>query len=242
MALIPQNTEIPKCFKVICYCTVIGEQSIVCLIVFKIEMKIVIEIPEKVKRSPKQTVWNLFISLAEYNFVLSSKHKIRDFLLVNFPTFYRLYQKAKYTTDNSSCGLEDCVKIVINLCPHLLKTFIITHCFISPSLNIKEVWSMFLKKEHLYPIKTYENVFQQLGIISEYKMKIFCFFENVKYQMVTTPSKTQYCEYLFKSFAGGSKCLVWFGFLYMFYFILWYTIESWMKKNRRLLYVLGFTK
>lgn len=56
MALIPQNTEIPKCFKVICYCIVIGEQSIVCLIVFKIEMKIVIEIPEKVKRSPKQTV------------------------------------------------------------------------------------------------------------------------------------------------------------------------------------------
>lgn len=37
--------------KVICYCMVIGEQSIICLIVFKIEMKIVIEVPEKVKRS-----------------------------------------------------------------------------------------------------------------------------------------------------------------------------------------------
>lgn len=77
------------------------------------------------------------------------------------------------------------------------------------------------KKGTLVPYEPYENVFQQLGIISEYKMKIFRFFENVKYQMVATPSKTQYCEYLFKSFAGGSKCLVWFSLYVLFYFVIY---------------------
>lgn len=70
--------------------------------------------------------------------MLSSECKISDFLLVNFPTFYRLYHRAKYTTDNSSSYPEDCVKDVINLCLHLLKAFIITHYFTCPSLNIKE--------------------------------------------------------------------------------------------------------
>jgi len=51
--LLSQNTDVSKCFKeATCYCTVIGEQSIVCLmIVFKTEMKIDTEIPEKAKRS-----------------------------------------------------------------------------------------------------------------------------------------------------------------------------------------------
>lgn len=59
-------------------------------------MKIVVEIPEKVNRSQKQMIQNLIISLAEDNAVFSSKCKIRDFLLANFPAFYRLYHRAKY--------------------------------------------------------------------------------------------------------------------------------------------------
>lgn len=110
MALITQNTEIPNCFEVTCYCIFIGTLSIVCLTVLKIEMKIVVEIPEKVNRSQNQMIQNLIISLAEDNAVLSSECKISDFLLTNFPAFYRLYHRAKYNPDNSSSYLEYYVK------------------------------------------------------------------------------------------------------------------------------------
>lgn len=129
MALIPRNTEIPKCFKVTCYCIVIGEQYIFYLIAFKIEMKIVVEISKKVK-IPWEGMICTMISLAEDNAVLSSVSKISDFLLTSdfLLAFSRWYHKAKCTTANSSSYLQN-----INLCPYMLKAFLITHYLISPS-------------------------------------------------------------------------------------------------------------